>query len=112
MTAAERQALKDAKTPEAILKKLQDGGNKIQVTTMAFKKVAAQERARAEMFEESLRAELAEAAYARQLDLGKEVSVLKQEISAIERENKQLHAKLNRATASRAMVESGEGTSR
>jgi hypothetical protein len=98
--------------PGSILDKLQDGGKGIQVTTLAFKKVAAQMRAEAEAYEESLRAELAKEAYARRMDLEKEVDVLRQENNALARDNKNLHTRLGRATARGALAESGEGTAR
>lgn len=104
MTAAERQALKDAQTPDAIMRKLQDGGSRITATTMAFKKTAAQFRAEAEMYEEALRAEVSKEAFTRRLDLEKTVEVLQQEVVKLERDNKKLHTQLGQATAARALA--------
>lgn len=102
MTAQERQALRDAQTPDAILQKLQDGGSRITATTMAFKKTAAQFRAEAEMYEEALRADVAKESFTRRLDLEKTLEVLQQEVTRLERDNKKLHTQLGQATAARA----------
>ena len=110
MTAEERTALKEGGTPDSILRKLQDNGGRISTTTLAFKKVAAQMRAEAEMYEEALRAEQAKEAFAKRLDVEKQVLVQQEELAKMEREIKRLNSQLNRATASRALAESSEGT--
>lgn len=112
LTAAERTALKTAAVPDNILKVLQEhkGGQGVQATTLAFKKAAAVHRAKREMYEEALAGELAEEAYARRLDLEKELEVLRRENNQLARDNKTLNTKLGRATAAGALAESGEGT--
>jgi hypothetical protein len=109
MTAEEREALKAGGTPDSILRRIQEGKG-VTTTTMAFKKVAAQMRAEAEMYEETLRADRAKREFAKELDLTKTVVVQQEELAKMEKEIKRLNTRLGQATATRALAEPSEGT--